>query len=602
MNLIVKYIKPIWPSMLLLIGITFLATFVTTLRPLVAAGIINLTLTEVGFSDAPEDVNSEQNFFDLNQVGSIISDFFFSNLDFSGGVIDAIPYFVTLLLLLSIVAGIIKYFGHSLNAFARSKVMMSMRLDLTSSLLALSLSFFNSKKSGELISRIITDAQAVAQGAVSVTHRILSSFLLIVVYFIFLINTSQTLTLVIFIIVIAHYAITTLLKNPVKKYEIENLEAMASMTASLQEVFSSIRLIQSYLSSNYSTRNLRKKIKGSSKAYFKTQLVGALEPESRYVLDGLAEGIILFVAITQLFSGAISIEGFLLYIYVARLLLGPINEFSSYFLWLQKIFASSKRINEYFCIESDIKDGKENILDFSSNIEFKDLNFAYEDKAILKDFSLTVEKNEVIAVVGKSGAGKSTLIDLMLRFYDPLKGSIAIDGKDIRGLSLNSYRSLFGVVLQEVSLLNDTIENNIRFGRDADDLEVIEASRIANADEFIRSLPEGYQTKIGDRGVKLSGGQRQRLSIARAIVGRPEILVLDEATSSLDSASEKKVQEGIENALKDRTAFVVAHRFSTIRNSSKIIVLNEGKIEAIGNHENLLKVSETYKYLSELQT
>lgn len=602
MNLIIKYIKPILPSMLLLIGITFLATFVTTLRPLVAAGIINLTLTEVGFSTAPEDVNSEQNFFDLNQVGSIISDFFFSSLDFSGGVIDAIPYFVILLLLLSIIAGMIKYFGHILNAFARSKVMMSMRLDLTSSLLGLSLRFFNNKKSGELISRIITDAQAVAQGAVSVTHRILSSFLLITVYFIFLINTSQTLTLVIFIIVLAHYVITTLLKNPVKKYEIENLEAMASMTASLQEVFSSIRLIQSYLSSNYSTRNLRKKIKSSSKAYFKTQLVGSLEPESRYILDGLAEGIILFVAITQLFSGAISIEGFLLYIYVARLLLGPINEFSSYFLWLQKIFASSKRINEYFSIESDIKDGKDNILDFNSNIEFKDLNFAYEDKAILKDFSLTVEKNEVIAVVGKSGAGKSTLIDLMLRFYDPLKGSILIDGKDIRGLSLSSYRSLFGVVLQEVSLLNDTIENNIRFGRDADDLEVIEASRIANADEFIRSLPEGYQTKIGDRGVKLSGGQRQRLSIARAIVGSPEILVLDEATSSLDSASEKKVQDGIENALKDRTAFIVAHRFSTIRNSSKIIVLKEGKIEAMGNHEDLLKVSETYKYLSELQS
>jgi len=588
--------------MLLLIGITFLATFVTTLRPLVAAGVINLTLTEVGFSATPKDVNSDQNFFDLNQVGSIISDLFFSNSNFSGGVIDAIPYFVALLLLLSVIAGIIKYFGHILNAFARSKVMMSMRLDLTSSLLGLSLRFFNSKKSGELISRIITDAQAVAQGAVSVTHRILSSFLLIIVYFIFLINTSKTLTLVIVFIVVAHYMITTLLKNPVKKYEIKNLEAMASMTASLQEVFSSIRLIQSFLSSNYSTRNLRKKIKGSSKAYFKTQLVGSLEPESRYILDGLAEGIILFVAITMLFSGEINIEGFLLYIYVARLLLGPINEFSSYFLWLQKIFASSTRMNEYFSLESDIKDGKDNILNFNSNIEFKDLNFAYEDKVILKDFTLTVEKNEVIAVVGKSGAGKSTLIDLMLRFYDPLKGSITIDGKDIRGLTLSSYRSLFGVVLQEVSLLNDTIENNIRYGRDVDNLEVIEASRIANADEFIRSLPKGYQTEIGDRGVKLSGGQRQRLSIARAIVGGPEILVLDEATSSLDSASEKKVQEGIENALKDRTAFVVAHRFSTIRNSSKIIVLNEGKIEAVGNHENLLKVSETYKHLSELQT
>ncbi len=601
MSLIYKYIRQIWPSMVFLILITFLATLVTTMRPLAAAGVINLTLDQIGYSDTSQEVDSptEANIFDLNQIGSIITDVFFTSFDFSGGILEAIPYFVLLLLLLSFLAGFVKYTGHILNALARSKIMSRLRQDLSYSLLELDISFFNERKSGELISRVITDAQAVGQGVVSVTHRILHSFLLIVVYFVFLVNTSVTLTGIIILIILIHYLITTLLKNPIKKFEILNLEAMAGLTASLQEVFSNIRLIQSNLSSVFSTKNLDNNIKKSSNAYFKTQLVGSLEPETRYVLDGLAEGIILFVAITQLFSGEINIEGFLLYIYVSRLMLGPINEFSSYFVWLQRIFASSERIKEYFALESEIKDGTKIITDFDQRISFEKVSFAYSKEPFLKKIDLEIKKNEVIAIVGKSGAGKSTIVDLILRFYDPNSGKILLDGKDIKKFTLESYRSLFGVVFQEVALINDTIENNIRYGRELDKNQIIKASKLSNIHDFIISLPEGYKTLVGDRGVKLSGGQRQRLSIARALADNPKILIFDEATSSLDSESERIVQNGIENALIDRTAIIIAHRFSTIKNADRIVVIDQGEIEAIGKYDTLLETSFIFKMLVE---
>lgn len=604
MKLIVRYIRQIWPAMVLLLFVAIIATFFTTLRPVAAAGVINLVLDQIGYT---ENVNAEveevqaiePNFFDLNQVGSLITDLFFS-YGIEDNIVDSIPYFIFVLIILSLLAGIVKYSASALNSYLRSKIIKRLREDLSQTLLGLDLSFFNSIQSGDLMSRILADAQSVGQGVVSLTHRMTHSFLVIIAYLAFLINTSASLTATIGVIFVAHYIITALLRNPVKKYEISNLSALSSLTSALQEAFSNMRLVKSNPSSDISSKRLNEKISNSSREFFKRELASGLEPEARYLLDGIAEGIVLFVAVIQLFSGTINVEGFLLYIYVARLTLGPVNEFSSHFLWIQKIFASSERINEYFATQSQIKDGDLAINNFDV-LDIKDLSFSFEEKKVLQDFNLLIKNNEKIGIVGKSGAGKSTVIDLILRFYDPNRGKITIDNVNIKDFSLKSYRNLFGIVLQDVTLINDTVENNIKYGRNISDERLKESAIIANAHDFIIELSDGYKTIIGDRGAKLSGGQRQRLSIARAIAADPKILVLDEATSSLDSDAEFKVQVAIQNALSNRTAIVIAHRFSTLSKLNKIIVMNNGKVEAIGTNESLYKESSTYKQLYDLQ-
>jgi len=283
-------------------------------------------------------------------------------------------------------------------------------------------------------------------------------------------------------------------------------------------------------------------------------------------------------------------------------LITPINKFSVNFVWMQSLLASYDRLYEIFQTESKVKEGSIKIDSFKNNISFNDVHFGYDGSNVLENVSFELKKGEVLAIVGPSGAGKSTLSDLILRLYNPSKGSIKIDGVDLKLLNGNDYRRIFGVVSQESLLFNDTISNNITFGREFNNHKQIEAvAKIANIHEFIANLSNGYETLVGDRGVKLSGGQRQRVSIARAIFSSPEIVIFDEATSSLDSESEKKVQAAVENILSNSTAIIIAHRLSTILHADKIMVLNEGKIEAIGRHEGLLEKSKTYKRLCYFQ-
>ena len=249
-----------------------------------------------------------------------------------------------------------------------------------------------------------------------------------------------------------------------------------------------------------------------------------------------------------------------------------------------------------------MRGGPETIADFRDRIAVRDVSFAYEGELVLSSVSLEIRRGEVVALVGPSGSGKSTLADLVLRLYDPIAGTIAIDGRDLRTLEQASYRRLFGVVSQESLLFNATIRDNIAYGRDGlTDAEIVRAAQIANTHEFIAEFPDGYDTVVGDRGIRLSGGQRQRVAIARAIVGHPPILVLDEATSSLDSESERLVQQAIDRVIRGTTSIVIAHRLSTVMHADKIVVLNRGAVEAVGRHAELLATNETYARLYRLQ-
>ena len=304
-------------------------------------------------------------------------------------------------------------------------------------------------------------------------------------------------------------------------------------------------------------------------------------------------------------NSSIDAATFIYYLVIFYSIINPAKDLSKATYGIRRGMASLERIDKILNTESNIKEvsNPENLYDFQSVIRFENVSFAYqEDRPVLRNINLDIHKGQTIALVGQSGSGKTTMADLIPRFYDPVEGSITIDGVDIRTLKTFDLRALMGNVNQEAILFNDTFYNNITFGVKSATMEQVrQAARIANADDFIMATPDQYQTTIGDRGSRLSGGQRQRISIARAILKNPPILILDEATSALDTESEKLVQEALENLMKDRTTIVVAHRLSTIRNADLICVMHEGQIVERGTHDELLAQNGYYKRLIEMQ-
>jgi subfamily B ATP-binding cassette protein MsbA len=296
---------------------------------------------------------------------------------------------------------------------------------------------------------------------------------------------------------------------------------------------------------------------------------------------------------------------FITYIVVFSQIIPPAKTFAQGFYSIQKGIASAERIFEILDAEEIIEEklNAKTIRNFEKEIVYSNISFKYENEYVLKNINLKVEKGKLIALVGESGGGKSTMVDLLPRFYDVNEGALLIDGTDIRDFKISDLRALMGIVSQESILFNDTVFNNIAFGdKSFSEEEVISAAKIANAHDFILNMENGYQTNIGDRGMKLSGGQRQRLSIARAVLANPPILILDEATSSLDTESEKLVQNALANIMKDRTSVVIAHRLSTIQHADEIIVLKKGEIVERGTHNQLMKTSGIYKRLQDMQS
>ena len=604
--IILKHLRTVWKKLSLIILLSFFATFFTTLKPMIAAGIIDTTLQEVGYgspsTEQTEVAIIDKGLFNLNDVGVRVKEFFLGQRAESIGTISSLGRLVVILVFLAFLGGVFNYAADVINSHTRNHVMRRVRYDLFESMLNMSLGFFHRHKSGELISRVVTDSMAFSQGIVSVAHRVFQSSLFIIIYGVYLFNTSVVLTFGIILIFLGHYGITALIKKPVRKMEEGIYDSSANLSAALQEAFTNMRVIKSFGSDEIEKKKLGKNINESSDAYFKAQAVGYIEPEARYFLDAFAEAAILLIAILQLLNGGLNIQGFLLYIYVSRLVMGPLNQFASDFVWIQRIIAAYKRIGYYFSQRPEIVDGEIEKTSFDANIEVSNATFAYDAEPVLNNISLILRKGEVLALVGPSGGGKSTLTDLILRFYDPQQGQITMDGVNLKDVQVNRYRQIFGVVPQESLLFNDTIENNIQYGREwIDSRKVQAAAGVANAHDFINAMSNGYATFVGDRGVKLSGGQRQRIAIARAVAGDPEILIFDEATSSLDTDSERQVQLAIEEVLKNSTAIVIAHRLSTVLNADRIVVIDKGIIEAEGSHHQLLERSPIYCRLYEMQ-
>ena len=501
------------------------------------------------------------------------------------------------------------YFGSSAIMIPiRTSVVRDMRRELYNKILTLPLGFFSQERKGDIIARMSGDINEVESSIMSTLDMLLKNPILIIFYMGTLIITSWQLT--VFTIVVAPLLIWLMsaLGRTLKKKSLQAQALWSDTMSQLEETLGGLRVIKAFVAEDkMQTRfnNVTEAVKKKTGRVATRQALA--HPMSEFL------GTVL-IAIVLGFGGAIILSEkawfdaptFIFYMVILYSVINPLKDFAKAGYNIPKGMASMERVNKILETESSIKEAPNasDVTGFNDEITFSNVSFSYdEDRKILDDINLTVKKGTTVAIVGESGAGKSTLVDLIPRFYDVTGGSIKIDGTDIRDMKIHSLRSLMGNVNQEPILFNDTIFNNIAFGVEGATMEqVIAAAKIANAHDFIMEKEDGYNTNIGDRGMRLSGGQRQRLSIARAILKNPPILILDEATASLDTESEKLVQEALDRLMSTRTTIAIAHRLSTIKNSDEIIVMHEGHIVERGNHEELLALNGYYKKLTDMQS
>lgn len=501
------------------------------------------------------------------------------------------------------------YFGSSAIMIPiRTSVVRDMRRELYNKILTLPLGFFSQERKGDIIARMSGDINEVESSIMSTLDMLLKNPILIIFYMGTLIITSWQLT--VFTIVVAPLLIWLMsaLGRTLKKKSLQAQALWSDTMSQLEETLGGLRVIKAFVAEDkMQTRfnNVTEAVKKKTGRVATRQALA--HPMSEFL------GTVL-IAIVLGFGGAIILSEkawfdaptFIFYMVILYSVINPLKDFAKAGYNIPKGMASMERVNKILETESSIKEAPNasDVTEFNDEITFSNVSFSYdEDRKILDDINLTVKKGTTVAIVGESGAGKSTLVDLIPRFYDVTGGSIKIDGTDIRDMKIHSLRSLMGNVNQEPILFNDTIFNNIAFGVEGATMEqVIAAAKIANAHDFIMEKEDGYNTNIGDRGMRLSGGQRQRLSIARAILKNPPILILDEATASLDTESEKLVQEALDRLMSTRTTIAIAHRLSTIKNSDEIIVMHEGHIVERGKHEELLALNGYYKKLTDMQS
>lgn len=488
----------------------------------------------------------------------------------------------------------------------RTGVVRDIRNQINKKITELPLGFFSEERKGDILARISGDVNEIEASVMSSLDMLFKNPILIVIYLVGMIVISWQLTLFVFILLpLAGYIMGQVGKK-LKKKSLEAQQQWGALMSQIEETLGGLRIIKAFnaeakIRNRFEQTNemFRQTI---TRVYRRQQMA---HPMSEF-LGTATIAIVLWYGGSLILSNHSTIDAptFIYYLVIFYSIINPAKDLSKAAYAIQKGLASMTRIDKILMAETDIKDPvSPKAVAFGKSICYNHVWFRYQNEWILKDIELEIPKGKTIALVGQSGSGKSTMVDLLPRFYDVTKGSITIDGIDIRDVTLTDLRGLMGNVNQEAILFNDTFFNNIAFGvENATREQVEEAAKIANAHEFIMASEQGYDTNVGDRGGKLSGGQRQRISIARAILKNPPILILDEATSALDTESEHLVQEALENLMRNRTTIIIAHRLSTIRNADEICVMHEGKIVERGTHDELLQLDGYYKRLSAMQS
>ena len=492
--------------------------------------------------------------------------------------------------------------AHIISSWVTGTALSDLIIALHAHILRLPLSFFYSKQEGDVLSRFVSDTSATVNLLDGLIRGVLQTLIQALFLLIILFRTDPYLSLATIGIGAGHFIITKVLGGWVRKRVKKVYDFYGRMTSALQESLQNIRVTKCFAAEPFDHGRLVREAQSVKKSLFRFRIARFAEDPLRMVADALSVSGMLFLAYYAMNSGHLSKSGFGLFIFLTSRVVVPISEFSKHFLSIFAVAGSADRILELFGIKTSMLDGDKSAQSLKQSISFEHVCFSHSPEAtVLRNIDLEIRKGEMVAIVGSSGSGKSTMCDLLLRLHDPEKGRILYDGEDIRQFKRSSYIQHFGVVPQENLLLNSSIRENVLYGRPWDRHRFDHAVATANAVEFIETLPNKEETLIGDRGVRLSGGQRQRLAIARAVYGKPKILILDEATSSLDSVSERLVQEAIEKATQGLTTIVVAHRLSTVRNAHKIVMIENGRIEASGTHEEMLSDSEDYRNLCQLQ-
>lgn len=524
----------------------------------------------------------------------------------TGEILHQVKLLAVLLLVLVAVECYSKFFISNYGHVMGAKIEYNMRAEIFNHLQKLSFGFYDNQKVGQLMSRITTDLFDITELMHHGPENLILSVVKIVGAFVILVSISPALALAAFIVLPFMFAYAYFLNGKMRRAFRQNRVRIAEINAQIEDNLSGIRVVKSFANEDVENQ----KFKGGNDGFL------SAKKNSYHYMGSFHAGLGAFTTLIQvnvILAGAVLIARgsvdvsdmvtFLLYISVFT---DPVRTLIDFTEQFQNGYTGFERFCEIMAIEPDIKDKNDavELKNVKGDIAFENVSFQYEENTerVLKNINLTVPAGAYMALVGSSGAGKSTLCSLIPRFYDVTGGAVKIDGTDVRDIKLKSLREHIGIVQQDVYLFVGTVYDNIRYGRpDATREEVIEAAKNANAHDFIMSLPNGYETDIGQRGIKLSGGQKQRLSIARVFLKNPPILIFDEATSALDNESEKVVQESLERLAENRTTFVIAHRLSTIKNAERILVLTDDGIEEEGTHEQLLEKGGIYEKLYNMQ-
>lgn len=512
------------------------------------------------------------------------------------------------------VALLVVFFARSLFGYLQTFLMITVEQnvirDLRDGLFrhvsGLSLSFFHSTETGQLISRVTSDIMLVRGAIVASFVNLFRESLLSLIYLGLAVWISWRLSLITLAVFVPVIYIITKVGQRLRKRSVRIQEKMADITSTLQESISGIRVVKAFGMEEYERGRFFAHTREYFRRFVRREALGALAAPLSEYLGVIGVVVVLWYGGREVLAGAdISADWFLLFLAAMLSALQPLRRLSRANNQLQIGLAAAGRVFEVLDTPPSIvvRDGAPPLDGFRDRIRYEDVRFDYgTGEQVLRGIDLEVRRGEIVAFVGPSGGGKTTLLDLLPRFYDPVGGRVTIDGHDLRDVDPISLRRLLGIVTQETILFNDTVRNNIAYGmRDADEESVRAAAAAANAAGFIEAMPDGYETVIGERGTRLSGGERQRIAIARAVLKNPPILIFDEATSSLDTESERLVQEAIERLLVGRTVLLIAHRLSTISSSDRIVVVDAGRIVESGTHADLMKRGGLYRRLYDMQ-
>jgi subfamily B ATP-binding cassette protein MsbA len=598
---ILAYIKPYWGYVVLNVIFNLLTIVFSLFSFALLVPFLNLLFgTDALVTTRPDWALSSESL--LGNMNYLIS-----TIIIEKGQVQALVFICAVIIGAFFFRNLSRFFAMFYMANVRIGAVQDIRNAIFNKILILPLSFYNKNKKGDIMARITTDVQEVEYSIMNYLEMIIRDPVTIIAFFIFMLSMSPKLTLFVIIILPLTGFIIGQIGRSLRKSSKVGQTQLAGMLSTIEESISGLRIIKAFNAIGYSDNKFRQQNGSFAKLMVSIYRRRDLSSPLSEFLSSLVIVFVLWFGGQMVLSDSSSIKAadFITYIIVFSQIIPPAKTFAQGFYSIQKGIASAERIFEILDAEEVIveRPDAKPINDFKQSIEYRDVTFRYEKEEVIKGVNITIQKGKVIALVGESGGGKSTLVDLLPRFYDVVDGGIFIDGIDIRDYKIDSLRGLMGMVTQESILFNDSVFNNIAFGNTTATMEsVIEAAKVANAHEFISQLEDGYLTTIGDRGSKLSGGQRQRLSIARAVLRNPPILILDEATSSLDTESERLVQDALAKVMSSRTSVVIAHRLSTIQHADEIIVIVKGKVVERGKHDVLIGKGGVYSRLHDLQS